>query len=125
MKIAIIIIRVLLGLLFLFGSVSYFLHLFPVPEMQGKVKTFNEGLAASGYICPLVKALELLCGIAFVSGFFVPLATVVIFPIVVNIFLFHALVDTTGVPVAVFVLFANLFLAYSNKEKYAPLFSAK
>jgi uncharacterized membrane protein YphA (DoxX/SURF4 family) len=125
MKIAIIIIRVLLGLLFLFGSVSYFLHLFPVPEMQGKVKTFNEGLAASGYIFPLVKALELLCGIAFVSGFFVPLATVVIFPIVVNIFLFHALVDTTGVPVAVFVLFANLFLAYSNKEKYAPLFSAK
>lgn len=125
MKIAVLVVRILLGLLFLFASVSFFLKLFPVPEVQGKMKVFNEGLAASGYMLEVVKFIELICGIAFVSGFFVPLATVVIFPIVVNIFLVHAFLAPEGMPVASFVLLANLFLAYAYREKYKPLFSAK
>ena len=74
---------------------------------------------------PLIKITELLCGIAFVSGRFVPLATVVIAPITVNILLFHIFIDTAGLPVAIFLLLANLFLAYANREKYQPILEAK
>jgi len=125
MKIAVIIVRVLLGALFLFASVAFFLQLFPQPEMQGNMKLFNEGIAASGYIMQLVKAIELVVGLAFVIGFFVPLATAVIFPISVNILLVHAFLDPKGLPVAIFVIAANLFLAYYYRDKYKSVFDIK
>ena len=125
MKIAVIIVRVLLGALFLFGSVAFFLKLFPQPEMQGNMKLFNEGIAASGYIMQLVKAIELVVGVAFVAGYFVPLATAVIFPISVNILLVHAFLDPKNLPVALFVMAANLFLAYNYRDKYKNVFDLK
>lgn len=118
MKTATIIIRVLLGLLFVFASVSYFFNLVPQPELTGAMKTFNEGLDASVYIMPLVKTIELICGIAFIVGRFVPLATVIIFPIVVNILGVHTFLAPEGLPVAIFTLLATLFLAYTNKDHY-------
>lgn len=124
MKIAVIIVRTLIGLLFLFASVTYFLNLVPQPEMTGNAKIFNEGLAASGYIMPLVKALELLCGLAFVTGRFVALAVVVIFPIAVNILLVHVFVIPEGLPVAIPLFLGVLFLAYAYRKNYEPLFWA-
>jgi uncharacterized membrane protein YphA (DoxX/SURF4 family) len=125
MKIAIIIVRVLIGVLFLFASVAYFLNLVPQPEMTGKLKAFNEGLAASGYIMTVVKIIELLCGLAFVSGRFVALAVVAIFPIALNILFVHIFLDQTGLPIAIPLFIGILFLAYANREKYAPMFAAK
>ncbi|MEP6903594.1 MAG: DoxX family protein [Actinomycetota bacterium] len=125
MKIAVIIVRVLMGLLFLFGSIVYFLKLYPQPELSGNTKIFMDGVNAAGYLMPLIKITELLCGIAFVAGRFVPLATVVIAPIIVNIFLFHAFVDLTGLPVGIFLVLANSFLAYANWDKFKPLLVAK
>jgi putative oxidoreductase len=125
MKIAVIIVRVLLGLLFLFSSVVYLLQLFPVPPLQGDMKTFNDGLTASGYLMPLIKVTELICSLALISGFFVPLAVVVLFPIVINIVFVHALLAPEGMPVAIFVLVASLFLAYAKRDHYKGLLSAK
>ncbi len=123
MKIAIIIVRSLLGLLFLFASISYFFKLAPAPELTGAMKTYFEGLVASGYVLTVVKSIELLCGLLFISGRLVPLATVVIFPIVVNIVLTHAFLAPEGLPVALFVLVADLFLAYVNRSHYKGLFT--
>lgn len=125
MKIAVIIVRTLIGLLFLFASITYFLNLIPAAEMSGKPKIFMEGLAASGYIMPVVKTLELLCGLAFVSGRFVALAVVVIFPIAVNILLVHAFLLPEGLPIAVLLFLGILFLAFVHHESYTPLLAAK
>jgi putative oxidoreductase len=125
MKIALIITRVLLGLLLTFSSVTYFFNLIPQPELEGPLGTFTEGLAASGYVMPVVKGIELLCGLAFLSGFFVPLATVLIFPVSLNILLVHLLLAPEGIPVAVFVMLSNLFLAYGCRWHYRLLFSTK
>ena len=124
MKIAVIIVRVLLGLLFIFASVTYFFNLIQPPAMTGPVKTFNEGLAAAPYFFPALKATELLCGLAFLIGRFVPLATVLIAPVIVQIFLFHIFMDRTGLPVAIFLVAANLFLAYAYRRSYSQLFEA-
>lgn len=121
MKIATIIIRLLLGALFVFASITYFFKLFPPPELTGDMKTFNDGLNASGYLLPLVKAIELICGMAFIAGRFVPLATVVIFSIVVNIVCVHIFLAPEGLPVALFVFLATLFLAYVNRGYYKGL----
>ncbi len=125
MKIAMIIVRTLMGLLFLFASIVVLFNLVPKPELTGVVKTFNEGLDSVGFFWYLLKITELVCGLAFVVGRFVPLATVVIAPIIVNIFMFHAFIDRTGLPVAIFLVLANIFVAYYYRASYAPLLRAK
>jgi uncharacterized membrane protein YphA (DoxX/SURF4 family) len=125
MKIASIIIRILMGLLFAFASIAFFFKLADAQEPTGSVKIFNDGIAASIYLMPTVKVFELLCAIAFLSGRFVPLATVVIFPISVNILLFHVFLEPSGIPIALFVIAGNLFLAYYYRDKYKALLSVK
>lgn len=124
MRIATIIVRVLLGLLLLFSSVSYFFHLFPEPELTGDMKTFNEGLAASKYLIPLVKVIELLCGVAFVSGKFIRLANIVFLPVSVNILLTHVFLAPEGLAIAAFVFLANVFLIYRYWDSYKGMLTA-
>jgi uncharacterized membrane protein YphA (DoxX/SURF4 family) len=125
MKIAVIIVRVLMGLLFIFGSVAYFLKLGGEPQLEGNMKTFFDGLVASGYLLTLVKITELVCGIALVIGRFVPLTLVILAPIIINILFVHIFLVTSGLPVAIFLVLANSFLAYVNWDKYKPLLEAK
>ena len=121
MKTAVIIVRVLMGILFLFASISVLFNLFPQPELTGNNKIFMDGVNASKYLLPLIKITELLCGIAFITGYYVPLAIIVIAPIIVNIFLTHVFIDTAGLPIAVALVFANIFLAYANWDKFRPI----
>lgn len=89
------------------------------------MKTFSEGLAASGYLMTLIKVTELICSLALISGFFVPLALVILFPIIVNIFFVHLMLAPEGMPVAIFLLLASLFLAYAKRDHYKGLLAAK
>jgi putative oxidoreductase len=125
MKIAMIIVRTLMGLLFIFASVTFFFDLITPPPMEGPIKVFNEGLAASGYFFILLKITELVCGILLVVGRFVPLAVVVLSPIIINILMVHLFLDRTGLPVAIFLVLANIFLAYCYRNSLAGLMMAK
>lgn len=121
MKIALIIVRLLMGLLFLVSVIGYFFNLMPQSPMGEGATLFVTGLAASGYMLPVVKVIELIVSISFLSGRFVPLATVVIFPITVNILLFHAVLAPDGVAIPVFLFLGNLFLAYGYRKNYTSL----
>ena len=125
MKYVMIIVRTLMGLLFLFGAVAYFFNLVTPPPLEGAMKTFNEGLAASGYFFTLLKVTELVCGLLLITGRFVPLALVILSPIIVNIFFVHALLDRTGLPVAIFLVLANFFIAYFYRDAFKPLLTPK
>jgi len=125
MKIAIIIVRILMGLMFLFASIVVLLNLMPHPEMKGNAKLFMDGIMATGYFMTLLKVTELVCGLAFVTGLFVPLATVVIFPITLNILFYHVFVAPEGLPVAIPLMLGNLFLAYACRKNYKTLLAAK
>lgn len=125
MKISIVIVRTLMGLLFLFASIVVLFKLAPQPEQTGNVKLFMDGVNATGYLMTLIKVTELVCGIAFVTGRFVPLASVIIAPININIFLFHYFVDPSGLPVAIFLVLANAFMGYAHWDKFKPMMRAK
>ncbi len=124
MKIAAIIVRVLMGLMFAFSAVVVLFKLVPQPELSGDIKTFMDGVNASGYMMTTIKVIELICAIAFLSGRFVPLATVVIFPINVNILLFHITLAPEGLLVAILLMIGNLFLAWFYRDKYKPILAA-
>jgi putative oxidoreductase len=125
MRIAAVVLRTLMGLLFLFASVTYFGGFITPPPLEGAMKTFNEGIEASVYLLPLAKSVELLCGLAFVTGRFVPLAAILIAPIIVNIVLIQAFLDPAQLPTGIFLVIANATVAWRHREVYAPLFRAR
>lgn len=126
MKIAIIVIRSLFGLLFVFSAVVV---LFKIPMEQPKLgenaTTFMTGLMATGYFMTLLKVTELLCGLLLIVNRWAPLATVILFPISVNILCYHAFLASDGLSMAVLVILANLFLAYAYRKNYIGLCAAK
>lgn len=97
----------------LFASISYFFNLGEQPVPTGDMATLMGGLAASKFMFPLVKAIELVAGLMLVSGKFVKLGTVILMPISVNIFLIHLIVSKSDVPISAAILVANVFLIYA------------
>ncbi|RDC58201.1 DoxX family protein [Pedobacter chinensis] len=125
MKIAVIIIRVLLGAMFLFASVTYFLNMMPgeQPEMTADQTTFMAGVTASVYLFPLIKITELVSGILLLIGRTAPLAAIIVFPVTLNIFLYHAFLGPKELPIVTVMLIFNLFLLYAYRQKYLPIVS--
>lgn len=121
--------RILLGLIFFAGGLAGLLNLVPPPaNLPQAMQTFNAGLEASGYFMKLLKVTEVLCGLALLSGMFVPLALVVLAPVVLNIFFVHAFMAPEGLILAL-VLGALLIQLSFFSQAYSPvirqLFSRK
>ena len=114
------IVRILLGLLFVVAGASKFLTTPPPPPNEAAA-AFLGALAATGYMFPIIAVTEILVGVCFVAGRFVALAAVVIVPISLNIFLFHAAIDPAGMAVGIFVAAANLYLLAVSFPKYQDL----
>jgi putative oxidoreductase len=123
MKIATLIVRLLIGALLLFASISYFLKLVPEPVTTGDFKAFQLGLVASTYLMPLAKAIELLCGLSFVTNKFVTLSNLIILPITLNILFINYFMMPEGLPIAVGLFLGNLFLIYSKWGNYKSVFT--
>ncbi|MDN3588865.1 DoxX family membrane protein [Pedobacter aquatilis] len=124
MKIAVIIIRVLLGAMYLFASVSYFLKLMPEgQQMSADQTTFMTGLMVTGYLMPLIKVTELIGGILLIFGRTAPLAAILVFPVTLNIFLYHAYLGPKELPMVSVMLLFNLFLFFAYRHKYLPIVS--
>src|SRR5882724_621812 len=105
--------RILLGLVFfgsgLFGIISRFK--FP-PDLPPNLLAFVQGMTASVYFLPLLKTTELLCGLLLLVGRFVPLALVILAPIIINIFFTHLFLAPSGLLVAVIVGALEIYLAF-------------
>jgi uncharacterized membrane protein YphA (DoxX/SURF4 family) len=118
--------RILLGLVFfVFGLNGFFQFLTP-PPMEGKSAEFLGALLKAGYFFPFLKTFEVLCGILLLSGYFVPLALVILAPININIFLFHVFLDKPFAWVMSFVFIVlHVVLAYAYKESYREILKPK
>lgn len=127
MKIAIIIVRSLLGLLFVFSAVVVLFQVkMEQPKLSPEATTFMTGLMVTGYFMTLLKVVELICGLMLIVNRWAPLATVMLFPIIVNIVFYHvALGEPKEMPMAFVIVIANLFLAYAYRKNYKTLVMAK
>ncbi|CAM3345763.1 DoxX family protein [Flavobacterium longum] len=125
MKIAIIIARVLMGVMFLWASAAYFLNWVPEDYVPPKdVATYMTGISTV-HLMDIVKTIELLCAICYLAGRYVALANVVLLPITFNIVLLHALIDPGTVAMAVAILVVHVFLLYAYRNHYTGVFAAK
>ncbi len=107
--------RMLLGLIFFVFGLNGFLNFIPTPEMPENMTTIMNGFMAMGYFFPLLKGTEVLCGLLLLIGAFVPLALIVLAPIILNIFLLHAFVAPDGLPIAIVIGLLEVYLAFFAK----------
>jgi hypothetical protein len=117
--------RLLLGLVFFVFGLNGFLQFLPTPPAPERAMAFMGALAATGYMFPLIKSVEVIAGALLLSNRFVPLALAIVAPNVVNIVLFHAVLAPGGLPVALFVLALELFTAWSYRDAFAPMLRAR
>ena len=123
MKIATLFIRVLIGLFLVFAAMTFFLKLAPEPVTTGNFKAFNTGLVASVYLIPLAKAVELLCGLSYVTGRYVTLANIVILPVTLNILLINYFMSPETLPIAALLFLGNLFMIWRYWHNYKTVFT--
>lgn len=117
--------RIGLGLMFLVFGLNGFFHFLPTPTPEGAGAEFMGGLAASGYFFPFLKGTEVLVGLALLLNRFSPLALVVLAPISLNILVYNVFLMPSGIPMAAFIILAQVFLMWTYRDVYAPLLRAK
>lgn len=124
MKVTVVIARVLLGLVFFVFGLNGFLHFIPEPPLTGVIAAFMGGLFQSGYFFPLLKGTEVVVGFLFLTGYLVPLALVVLTPVLLNIILFHLFLAPAGLGVPIVLLVLHIILTISNWSYYKAFFTA-
>jgi putative oxidoreductase len=125
MKYAIIIVRVLLGLVFaVFGSNGFLHFMGPPPVIPGDAGAFIGALTNSGYIY-IIAGLEVVGGLLLLlGGRFLALGLTLLGPVIVNIVLFHILLDKSvpGLVISGVVSLCALFLLWVYRFKFPAIF---
>lgn len=116
--------RILMGLIFFVFGLNGFLHFLPQPPLEGGAGAFAGALAATGYMFPLIKGTEVVAGALLLGNRYVPLALTIIAPVVVNIFLFHTVLTPVN-PMAIFLVVANVYLAWVHRDAFRAVLAAK
>jgi putative oxidoreductase len=119
-----LILKILLGLVFVVFGLNYFLHFIPAPPMSGLPAQAMGVLAGSGWMT-IVKVLEIALGAMLLANFYAPLALVLLAPITVNIAVFHALIHPEGLPMGIVLLIIHVILLFLHKSYYQGMLRAK
>jgi len=127
MKLTVSISRILLGFLYLVFGLDYFLHFIPYqpPLHTGKAGAFIAGLKATGYFYPLQKVIQIAGGLSLLTNWYAPFSAIVLFPISLNVLLFHTVLVPSGWLMGVTLVVPNLLLGYGYRKYYKGVFTAK
>lgn len=122
-----LILRILLGLIFTIFGLNGFLNFLPMGTMPEPAMKLAMAMMESGYLMSLIKGVEVISGILLLSGFFVPLAMLLLSPVIVNIFLFHAFLapGNGGMIVPSLIVILQIALAYQYRETFKAVLKAK
>ena len=126
MKKATILSRIVLGFIYLVFGLDYFLHFIPYqPNHTGRVAAFKEALLGVGYFYPMLKSIQIVGGLSLLINRYAPFSAVVLFPISLNVLLFHTILVPSGWLMGVFLIVPNLFLGYAYRNYYSGMFVRK
>ena len=124
MKIAYLVCRLLLGLIFTVFGANGFLHFIPQPPMaSGFAAQYMTVMFGSGYFV-LVFATQLVAGILLLVGRYVPFALALLAPLLANILVFHITMQPAGLPPGTLATILWIVCVLRNKAHFAPLFES-
>ncbi|MFL6415347.1 MAG: DoxX family membrane protein [Bryobacteraceae bacterium] len=119
MKTVALIARILLGAIFLVFGLNGFFQFIPAPPLSGLAGEFTHALFASGYVY-LVSGVQTIAGFLLLINQFVPLALLLLGPVIVNILVFHLSMQPAGLPPGLVVTALWLILAYRCRSLFLP-----
>ena len=117
--------RILLGLLFTVFGLNGFLQFLPMPPPPAAGGAYLGALFATGYFFPVLAGVELITGVLLLLNRFVPLALILLAPVVVQINLYHGFLDPAGMGLPLVITFLGVFLAYSYRESFKAVLNSK
>jgi len=123
MKNAIVVSRVLLGLPFLIFGLNYFWRFMDEPQLTGPAGAYLTALGDAVYVWPVLKSFEIVIGFLLIIGQFVPLALVMVTPILINILGFHFIMDnrSPGMVIALVMTALYLYLVVMHLPRFTQL----
>ena len=122
MKIVTLIARILLGLISVVFGLNGFLNFLSMgPMPTGLAGQFVGALALSHYYW-VVAALQIAGGALLLANRFVPLALVLLGPVIVNIICYHVFLNPSGAGPAAVVTVLWLIVFYSNRQHFSGIF---
>jgi|SRR5882672_491529 len=123
MKVVALIARILLGLIFFVFGLNGFLHFIPMgPMPTGLAGQYITVMMQSHYLY-FVATLQVAGGALLLVGRYVPLALTLLGPVIVNILLYHLLMDLKGIPMAIIVTILWAIVAYRHRQYFSGLFT--
>src|ERR1700676_473590 len=122
MKIAIMIVRILLGLIFTVFGLNGFLQFIPVGSLpSGLAGQYLTVLFQSHYVL-FVSFFQVAGGVLLLVNRYVPLGLTILAPIIVNILLYHFLLNLVGLPLALTVTVFWIVLFFHYRQHFSGLF---
>ena len=122
MKWAILIVRVLVGLLFAVLGSDHFLHFMPQPAPPTETAGAFAGILFATNYMTVVKVLEIAGGILLLTGRMAPLGLILLVPVTVNIALWDLLLaKLQGPPLGLILLALEVFLIWGYRRHFTPL----
>lgn len=121
--------RIFMGLLFFVFGLNGFLQFIPQPKeaMPEGAMAFAGALMKTGYMFPMISGTQVLVGALLLVNRFVPLALILIAPVIVNIEAFHIFLAPSGmgVVIAAVVLVLELYLAWAYRQWSHSMLAAR
>jgi putative oxidoreductase len=124
MKIAVLIARILLGLLFLVFGLNGFLNFIHGPMPTGVAGQYLAVMGGTLYI-HFVFVVQIVGGLLLLSGQFVPLALVLLGPVIINILLFHVSMQPSGLPPGLLATVLWFIVFFGVRKAFAGIFAQK
>jgi putative oxidoreductase len=122
MRILTLIARLLVGLIFVVFGLNGFLNFLSMgPMPSGLAGQFVGALVLSHYFW-VVAALQIAGGALLLVNRFVPLGLVLLGPVIVNIILYHAFLNPTGIALAIVVAILWLIVFYERRQYFSGIF---
>jgi putative oxidoreductase len=119
MKIAILIARI-----FLVFGLNGFLNFIHGPMPTGVAGQYLAVMGGTFYI-HFVFAVQIVAGLLLLSGQFVPLALVLLGPVIINILLFHVSMQPSGLPPGLFAAVLWFIVFFGVRRAFAGIFAQK
>ena len=125
MKIVFLIVRILLGLLFLVSGADKIFHFFPQqPLPGGAAGEFMHAMISTKYLL-VVDLFEAAGGLLLIIGRYVPLALCLLGPVIVNILMTGLLMSRQGLIPGLVVTLLWLLVFWQVKGAFRGIFQAR
>ncbi len=123
MRIAVLVARILLGLLFVFSGIFAFIPFNPPPQ-PGLAGQFQDMFFATHWV-KFVEIVQLIVGVLLLTNRYVPLALITLAAIIANILFFHIALQPRTLPIPLVVVVLWVLVALQHRASFAPLLAAK